>query len=277
MARRQEVLAARQPTEKPAEKALRDALTERERGDYVEPVDLTVADDLQKRWLPSLDADELSGNTVRAYRVHVEQRIVPRIGRIPLQKLTRNDVALLNARLASEKGPRKRVLSPASRRSVLVVLHRALNDAVAFGLLRANPATGAKRPTVKRREMSTWSAKDLHTFLASTEADRLRPLWRLLSQTGLRRGEALELKWPDVDLDAGKLSVQRKCKQVGYAVEEGPTKSGKGRSVPIDAGTVTALRQQSQHQLDDAVKWIAWTATDTCSRARTAPRGSRTG
>jgi hypothetical protein len=57
----------------------------------------------------------------------------------------------------------------------------ALNDAVASGLIRVNPSTGVKRPTVKRREMSTWSAKDLHTFLASTEGDRLHPLWRLLS------------------------------------------------------------------------------------------------
>jgi integrase len=258
VARHQIVLPARHQTKKLAEKALRDALHEREHGDYVEPVDLTVADYLQKRWLPSLGAEELSGNTLRAYRMHVELRIVPHIGRVPLQKLTRNDVALLSARLASEKSPRKPVLSPASRRSVLVCLHRALNDAVASGLIRTNPSTGVKRPTIRRREMSTWSAKDLHAFLQATEGDRLHPLWRLLSQTGLRRGEALGLRWSDVDLDAGKLSVQRQRTTVGYRVEEGPTKSGRGRSVPIDAGTVTALRQQSQQQLDDAAKWIAW-------------------
>ena len=103
--------------------------------------------------------------------------------------------------------------------------------------------------------MHTWSAAELHTFLASTEGDRLHPLWRLLSQTGLRRGEALGLKWSDVDLDAGKLSVQRQRKQVGYTVAETETKTGRGRAIALDLETVATLRLQAQQQLDDAADW----------------------
>jgi|GEM_PF-2730413 len=83
VARRQEMLSGRYATKKAAEAALRDALHEREHGDYVAPVDLSVGDYLVDQWLPTLDALELRPNTKLAYRLHVEKRIVPKIGRIP--------------------------------------------------------------------------------------------------------------------------------------------------------------------------------------------------
>lgn len=258
VARRQELLKDRFATKKAAQKALRDALTDREQGTYVPPVDLSTADYLQKRWLPALGSEGLSPNTIGAYTLHVA-RIVGHIGRIPLQKLGRNDVAVLSSRMASEEGARGKPLSPASRRAVLIVLHRALGDAVKDGLLRSNPTAGVKRPKVRRPEMHTWSQAELSTFLRATRDDRLSPLWRLLAMTGLRRGEALGLKWSDVDLQNGRLEVQRQRVQSGYAVEERQTKRDKPRAVSIDAATVEALREQSQRQLDDAAEWqAAW-------------------
>lgn len=259
VARRQEMMPAKFTTKKLAEGAMRDALHEREHGDYVAPVDLTVSDYLTKRWLPSLGAEELSPNTLLAYGLHVK-RINAHIGRIPLQKLSRSDVGVLAAKIAAEKGARGHVLSPASRRAILVVLHHALGDAVAAGLLRTNPAHGVPRPKVRAPELHTWSRDELAAFLQATKDDRLSPLWRLLAMTGLRRGEALGLKWPDVDLAAGRLSIQRQRVTTNYEVTERPsTKTGKNRSVAIDAATVSALRQQSQRQLDDAAEWgAAW-------------------
>ena len=80
--------------------------------------------------------------------------------------------------------------------------------------------------------------------------------------TGLRRGEALDLKWSDIDLAHGRLSIQRQRVLRGYAVEERQTKTRKGRPVSIDAGTVAVLRQQSERQLADADQWgDTWEAT----------------
>lgn len=259
VARRQEMLPEKYGTKKLAEAALRDALHERQHGTWVAPVDLSVGDYLTKRWLPSLGAEELSPSTVDAYGLNV-RRIVAHVGRIPLQKLTRNDIAVMAARLATDTCERKqRPLSPASRRAVLIVLHRALGDAVEAGLLEANPAAGVKRPKVRRPEMHTWTGAELSTFLRATRADRLGSLWHVLAMTGLRRGEALGLQWPDVDLEGGRLSIQRQRVLTGYQVEERQTKSGKARPVSIDAGTVEVLRRQSQQQLDDAAEWqSAW-------------------
>src|SRR4051794_8318360 len=71
--------------------------------------------------------------------------------------------------------------------------------------------------------------------------------WRLLAATGMRRGEALALRWRDVDLDAGRLQVRRslstvKTKGAGEQLVEGPTKTGQARVVDIDADTIAALR-----------------------------------
>ena len=264
-ARRQELLPAphKYTKKKVAEKALHDELRDRERGDYVPPVDLTVRAYLEDRWLPALGAEDLSPSTVDCYTLHVK-RIVPHLGDIPLQKLNRNDVARMASQLAEDVSKAKgKPLAAETRRGVLVALHRALNDAVEAGLLRTNPATGVKRPKVRRPEMHTWSKLELSTFLRATNDDRLGPLWHLLALTGLRRGEALGLKWPDVDLEGGRLSIQRQRVLSGYEVQErAQTKSRKGRPVSIDAGTLAMLRLQSTRQLADADEWGgAWQAT----------------
>ena len=245
-----------------AERALHDAIRDRERGDYVPPVDLSLGDYLEHTWLPSLAGEDLAANSVRAYETHVRQRIVPVIGEVPLQKLTPRDVTRFSTHMATHEGARGSILSPASRHQALVVLHKALAAAVRDGYVHHNAAHGVKRPKVRRRQMQTWDADQLHAFLAATAGSRLYPLWRVLSQTGMRRGEALGLNWEHVDMAAGKLSICRQRKAVGTAVEEGPLKSDKPRPVPVDARTVEVLKAQSEQQLDDAAEWgEAWVAT----------------
>jgi len=259
VARRQEMLPAKYTTKKAASTALHDDLRDRERGTWVAPVDLTLAEYLKERWLAALGAEELAPSTLIVYRLDVS-RIVPLIGAVPLQKLTRNDVAVMGARLASDVSKRtKRPLAPATRRATLISLQHALDDAVKAGLLEANPAAGVKRPKVRRPEMHTWSGAELSTFLRATRGDRLGSLWHLLALTGLRRGEALGLHWSDVDFEHGRLALQRQRVMMGNEAAERQTKTGKPRSVSLDAATTAVLQRQSQQQLDDADEWkAAW-------------------
>ncbi|NLG65277.1 MAG: site-specific integrase [Actinobacteria bacterium] len=263
IARRQELLRGRYPTKKLADRALHDELRDREQGDYVKPSELTVGDYLRDRWLPTLDALELRPNTKLAYRLHVEKRIIPKIGGVTLQSLTYSDVVHMHARLASEEGPRGHILSPATRRGVLAVLHKALAEAVRAGLLRTNPAEGVRYPKVeRRRRLDTWDTEELDTFLRASRSDRLLPLWILLAKTGMRRGEALGLWWSDIDLDTGSVYLQRSRHQVGYEVVEGPLKGGDGRRVHIGAGTVAALRSWKARQASERLqRGPAWTDT----------------
>ena len=55
----------------------------------------------------------------------------------------------------------------------------------------------------------TWTSAEVARFLQATGTSRHSALWRLLATTGMRRGEALGLKWADVDLVNGRLSINR--------------------------------------------------------------------
>ena len=108
----------------------------------------------------------------------------------------------------------------------------------------------------------TWSAKELRAFLASTEGDRLHACWHLAASTGLRRGEILGLRWGDIDMDGGRLSVRRARVAAGNEVTEGVPKSGQARVVDLDPRTVAVLRQHRRHQLEERLAWgDAWVDT----------------
>ncbi|WP_409332427.1 site-specific integrase [Trujillonella humicola] len=104
-------------------------------------------------------------------------------------------------------------------------------------------------PEARPPETQAWTAAELGRFLRWADAydGDAAMAWRLLAATGMRRGEALALRWRDIDLDAGRLAVRRsigvvKNKGAGQQLVEGSTKTGQSRVVDLDAGTVVALR-----------------------------------
>lgn len=88
-----------------------------------------------------------------------------------------------------------------------------------------------------------WTAKQLRHFLTSVEDDRLATLWRLLGLTGLRRSEALGLKWEDVDWDGERVLIRRTLILVdGQPKFSQPKTDAARRPVELDPGTLAALR-----------------------------------
>ena len=82
--------------------------------------------------------------------------------------------------------------------------------------------------------------------------DRLHALWVVLATTGMRRGEALGLRWSDVDLDTGRLRVVQTIVQTRSLVTVGQPKTDRGRrSVALDQGTVAALRDHRRRMLEE--------------------------
>jgi integrase len=149
-------------------------------------------------------------------------------------------------------------LAPLTIRHVHACLHRALKDAVRWERLDRNPADAADPPKVGGdafHEMRTWDARQLAAFLEATRADRLYGLWHLLAMTGLRRGEALGLRWEDVDLEAGRIAVRRALVPNGKTVVVSEPKTAKGRRVvALDTETVLELRAQAARQGDEQLR-----------------------
>jgi integrase len=127
-----------------------------------------------------------------------------------------------------------------------------------WGLVVRNVADAASPPSnraAKAPPPQTWSASELRTFLASTAGTRLEPLWQLYATCGLRRGEALGLRWRDVDLDGGTVAIAKARVSTDRGVVEGQPKSGRGRAVALDAGTVAKLREHRKCQLEERLAW----------------------
>lgn len=99
-------------------------------------------------------------------------------------------------------------------------------------------------------------------FLDATKGDRLAPLWRTACLTGLRRSELCGLQWPDIDLDAGVLSVKRALVEVdGKAFVKGPKSAASRRTVDFDAVTVDVLRRWKVRQVEERL--LAGTAYES--------------
>jgi integrase len=136
------------------------------------------------------------------------------------------------------------------------ILRRALQAAVKWQLLPRNVADAAEPPTPKqsrnRTAMRTWTAGELRTFLDGMGDHRLFPLFLLLAQTGMRRGEAIGGRWQDVSLDHGRWAIEKTLVFFGGRIEESQPKTDHGRrNVVLDAGTVDVLRAWRKRQLEE--------------------------
>ena len=154
-------------------------------------------------------------------------------------------------------------LTALSVRHVHAVLHRALKNGCA-GPAARNPADLADPPRVAGHghELRTWSAEQLAAFLNSQRDDRLYALWYTLAMTGLRRGEALGLRWHDLDLEAGRLAVRRALVPCGREVLVSEPKTARGRrAVALDPETVAVLKDEAARQLKVQHACTAWVET----------------
>jgi integrase len=130
------------------------------------------------------------------------------------------------------------------------VLRKAFRDAVIVDeLLGSNPVERAKRPRAQVQEPGTvWSVAQLRAFLATARQHRLFAFFHVAAYTGARRGELLNLRWSDVDLDAKKITITGSTAVIGGEGVNGTTKSGRTRAVSIDDETVAVLRQRKKDQ-----------------------------
>jgi integrase len=129
------------------------------------------------------------------------------------------------------------------------VLSKALADAVRWRLVGRNPATDVELPRRDPPAPRAWSAEQVDRFLERAEAEPLAALWRFLVVTGARRGEALGLRWSDLDLELGLATITNQRAVAGGTVVEGAPKTAAGaRNVALDADTVEALRMHRTAQ-----------------------------
>lgn len=194
-------------------------------------------------------------------------------GAIPLDRLRPSDVEalVLSMRAKTKPGRRPdpdsdedpapvRALSDSTIRQTYTVLRAGLDGAVRDGLLARNPAAQVRRPGVERTEAKHLDADAVTAVLRAAETSRYHPALVLIAATGLRKGEALALRWDRVDLDAGLLKVAATIARVaGRLVITEPKTARSRRTVPLNPAVVAMLRRhranQAAEQLRAANQW----------------------
>ena len=207
------------------------------------PSKLTVAQ-LMSRWLEDVVRLSRKPLTYASYRNIVENHINKRIGGLAVDKLGPVTIQTMYSDMERAGA------SPRMRQYVHAVLHRALKQAVKWGLVAVNVCDRVDRPTVPECEMKVFTPEQAKAFMVVGEADRLHALYVLAITTGLRQGELCGLKWDDVDLESGYLSVRRNLVALGKAFIDGEPKTKKGkRRVDLPAIAVEALCDHRKRML----------------------------
>jgi integrase len=222
--------------------------------EYVEPARLTLADYLRDEWLPPV-RHRLRFSTYDAYRRNIERHVIPRLGRIRLQKLRPADLTRFYSELVTSGRGERGGLSPKTVRNIHQMPRKALEDAMQHNYVPRNVAARASVPRSGglRRQMAYWTAAELRRFLDQQVDHPFFAAWYLAASTGMRRGEVLGLLWRDIDLDRRRLSVRRSLISVGYELQESDTKTTRSeRVLDLDDRTVAVLREHQQHQATTA-------------------------
>jgi integrase len=229
-------------TKREVERKVAELLASYDKG-YVDAGRVTVREYLF-HWLETT-MPTIRPGTLRRYRELIRLHIVPSLGNVNLAKLTPADVQRLYAdRLA--------VLSPATVRCIHSVLHHALDDAVKWGLLVRNVCDAVETPRNQRKEMATWSLEEVVRVLDAAVDDPFEAFWHVAIFTGMRRGEVLGLKWTDLDLDAGILSVRRTLSrgETSRLLETEPKTQAGRRRIKLSPSTIEVLKRHKVRQLE---------------------------
>jgi integrase len=217
----------------------------------------TVADYLLKVWLAEtlpqrVAAGRLAPSTLDSYREKVELHIIPHLGKIKLVGLSTADIRRWLLVLADKpSGKRRRKLRPGesklpepdklSARSIAyihAVLRKALNDAVDDEIIGKNVLLLVDAPSVDKKEFKPLTKEEAARFLVEAAHDRLWVFWLVLLALGLRKGEALGLRWSNIDFEAGTVKLEKSIQRLRTGEKDEVT--GRRRGELVEKGLKTA-------------------------------------
>jgi integrase len=227
---------------------LAKALSDREGGLVFDAENQTVSEYLE-RWLSDSVKGSVRPKTFDSYEWLVRKHIAPALGRVKLKTLTSAHIqGFYRSKL--EAG-----LSPRTVQYLHVVLHRALKQALRWGLVPRNVSEAVDPPKVRREEIRPLSSDQARRLLEAASGDRFEALYALAIHCGLRQGELLGLRWEDVDLEAGTLHVRRTLNLAKDGPKFTAPKTAKSRrQIRLTAGAVAALRRHHDRQFEESTR-----------------------
>ncbi|WP_028478154.1 site-specific integrase [Nocardia sp. CNY236] len=245
------------------------------------PVDVTTMTVRQylQYWLENMVEPTVRPTTYVTWEALVRLYMVPGLGRYKLRSLQAKHVrdwltkVSRQCQCCAQKKDAKRAEKGKARccartpaacceqfpstgtlRTILRVLRAAVQDAVEDDLLARNVTKQVKMPAGRVRKEKPWSEDEALRFLDTAKDHPLYALWSVALAIGLRRGEALGLRWTDVDLTGGTIDISQALYRVGGRLDLFDVKTeGSEATVPLPPRLLELLRQHQRDQLQDVV------------------------
>lgn len=227
-------------TKKEAQVWLTSTQNEVDKGTFVEQSRQVVAE-LLRYWLETYAKHRVRPTTYEGYSGTVNIHLIPGLGSIPVQKLTPGHLQQFYAdKLARGAGPRVVQLCHLRMRQALAM-------AMTLGIVARNVADAVPAPKVPRPELMVWTPQEAQQFSEVARGSHYGPIWLVLAATGMRRGEALGLRWQDVDWVNDVLRIRQQVVMVHGSPQVQQPKS-RSRAVPVDQWLIDELSAHKANQ-----------------------------
>lgn len=186
-------------------------------------------------WLTAYIEPNVKPNTLSTYRSVINTHIRPVLGWVKLLDLTEDAVrSITNPLIKANRHETARLTRN--------VMNHAFRVAHLTGMLVDNPAARIRIPKGVKSKVRTLNDKEANLFINAVVVDPLYPLWLILLTMGLRSGEARGLRWQDINLRDGLLTVERQLQWVdGVLTLISPKSASSLRTLPIPHVTLEAL------------------------------------
>jgi len=198
-------------------------------------------------WLDTIAIRKVRASTLQGYRGKVNSRIIPAVGHHRLDRLQPEHLEAWYIELADEG------LASSTILQLHRILSRALKVAMQRGKIARNVCSLVDAPSLRREEVVPFSTTEARALLAAARGLRNEARWSVALALGLRQGEALALRWEDIDLDSGTLTVKRSMQRLvgkGLVFDEPKSRAGR-RAIKLPNGLRDALRAHRAAQLEE--------------------------
>lgn len=237
-------------------------------GTYIAPSKQTLG-----QWLDTWADTYLGGVkpfTVVSYKSHIKNHIKPALGAVRMEALDTPTIQQFYNNLAKngQKVPKRDSsgeivkrngatvydaipMSPKTIKNIHGVLHKALQQAIAAGLLRFNPADACTLPRVERPELHPLDELQTKAFIEAIKGHEFETLYTVTLFTGLREGEVLGLTWDCINFTNGTILIKQQLqreKKAGGKYQLVPLKNDKPRTITPAPFVMDILKQHRAKQ-----------------------------
>jgi len=228
-----------------AEKRMVELQHQIDTGTFVRPSKTTLGEFLE-RWLVDYAGPNVGPRTAEGYGTIIRQHLIPGLGTYALVQLKPERIQKYYADMLDHgRHDGTGGLSARTVRHHAMVLHKALDTAVTWGLMARNPADAVKPPRAQRPEWRPFDEHDARSLLEAARDSTLYPVFYMAIATGMRRSEILGLRWCDLDMNRAQAYVNRSLHQLhGGEIVVRPPKTARGRRmVALSPAVVDVLRR----------------------------------